>query len=97
MAETSVPVQPASPAPTAAPIQVKLVSVPDGANIPGVAPGAVQLQAFALYDDQGRAIAPMTEATGQAIVRLLATLVRIHADQFGGLVPSDETGLSGQG
>jgi hypothetical protein len=93
MAETSLQVQPAGTtgggAPPA-PLPMKMVLSSDGT--------ATVLQAVALFDDQGRAVLPMTEATGQQIVRLLTQLVTMTAVSTGGFLPSDDAaGLSNTG
>ena len=85
MGETQIPVQPATAQGAAppAPTELKMVAVPDasGTNTQGVT----------LFDDQGRAINPMSEATGQKIVQLLSQLVTILSISSGALVPSDDT------
>lgn len=92
MAETSIQVQPATAQGQAAPapLPIKMFLVEDGTN--------TQVQAMCLTDDQGRAYQPMTEATGQQIVRLLTQLVSMMAVSTGGLLPSDDAaGLSNSG
>ena len=90
MSETNIQVQPAATQGIAAPAPqaLKMVAMPDG----------TLAQVFILFDDQGRALAPMTEATGQQIVRLLTQLFSMTAVSTGGLVPSDDAaGLSNPG
>ena len=93
MAETSVPVQPAGTTQAGAapaPLQLKMVAPSDGSG--------TQTQGVTLFDDQGRSVQPMTEATGQQIVRLLTQLVAMTAVATGGLVPSDDAaGISNTG
>lgn len=84
--ETQVPVQPATTQGAAPPppTELKMVAVPDASG--------TQTQGVTLFDDQGRAIYPMTEATGQKIVQLLSQLVSIMSISTGaGFVPSDDT------
>jgi hypothetical protein len=84
MAETSIPVQPAAAAgalPPAA-LPLKLVAPSDGSS--------TVIQAVTLFDDQGRALQPMSEATGQRIVQLLTALVAATLQSTGGLLPSDD-------
>ena len=84
MAETSIPVQPAAaqgavPPP---PLPLKMVQASDSSG--------TEIQAVCLFDDQGRAMYPMTEATGQRIVQLLSQLVSMTAQYNGALLPSDD-------
>lgn len=88
MAETQIPVQPATTQGVAppAPAQLKMVAVPDASG--------TETQGVTLFDDQGRAVRVMSEETGQRIVQLLSQLVSIMANATGaGLVPSDDTTL----
>ena len=84
MAEGQLPVSPAQvqtqPAP--APLNVKVFVTPDASGAP------VDIQAVSLVDDIGNAYKPMSEATGRAIVQLLAQLLQQNADNGQGLVPS---------
>ena len=84
MAETSIPVQPAAAqgAVPAAPLPLKMVQPSDASG--------TEIQAVALFDDQGRSVYPLTEATGQRIVQLLSQLVSLQAQANGALLPSDD-------
>jgi hypothetical protein len=84
MAETSIPVQPAAAqgAIPAAPLPLKMVQPSDASG--------TEIQAVSLFDDQGRAVYPLTEATGQKIVQLLSQLVSLQAQATGALLPSDD-------
>ena len=88
MAETTIQVQPAATAqvPAPAPLPLKMFIVSDGQGQGGQA----LLQGIAIVDDQGRAQVPMTEATGQAIVKLLNQLLRVTVEANGGFYPTDE-------
>lgn len=85
MAETSIAVQPVGQQgpPAAAPLPLKLVQVPDGSG--------TATQGVTLFDDQGRALVPLSEATGQLIVKLLSQLVAQGAQAGNGLLPADDT------
>ena len=92
MAETSLPIQPAATTAGAPPPAqpIKMVAPSDGSG--------TEIQAVCLFDDQGRAVLPLTEATGQQIVRLLTQLVNQGAVATGGFVASDDAaGLSNPG
>ena len=84
MAEGLIPVQPAQvqtqPAP--APMNVKVFVVTDGTGSP------VDIQAVSQVDDYGNSYKPISEATGRAIIQLLAQLLQQNADNGQGLVPS---------
>ncbi len=95
MAEISIPVQPAGSAVPGAipppPLQLKMFSAVDSSG------NAVLIQGMCLVDDQGRPYVPLTEATGQQMVKLLGHLIRTIVDNGqGGMYPPDECGLSGQ-
>ena len=87
MAETTTAVQPVATqgGPPPAPLQLKMFAVGD----PNV--GQALVQAVALVDDQGRALAPMSETTGKEIVGLLRSLIRAVVDSGNGqgLYPPD--------
>jgi hypothetical protein len=91
MAETSIQVQPAATTTgTPAPQPIKMAVASDGSG--------TEIQAVCLFDDQGRAVLPMTEATGQQIVRLLTQLLNQGAVATGGFLASDDAaGLSNPG
>ena len=94
MAETSISIQPATaPGPQAAPLQLKMFTVPDAiGGQTGLPPTMQAVQAMCLVDDQGRAYVPMTEATGRKLVRLLDQLCRIESFAYGVLYTPDNTG-----
>lgn len=89
MADTSIPVQPATVqgATAPAPLPLAMVAVPSGASM-------VLQQIVTLADDQGDTFVPMTEQTGKQI---LGVLVRIHnllANANGALRIDDSFGQS---
>ena len=89
MADSSLPVQPASPAPVSAPAQVKVFT------LPGPGGTTVLAQAVAIVDDQGRLVAPLTESTGQALLEAIVNLTQVLVDQGqGALMPSSRSGVS---
>lgn len=96
MAETSIPVQPAaSGAPVAQPLQLKMITALDGLGGQAGPLGMVAIQAMCLVDDQGRIYQPMTEATGQQIVRLLGQLIKTTVEQGqGGFYPQEENAFA---
>lgn len=82
MADTSIAVQPASPAPSAAPVQLELASIVNAAG------QQVLLQVMSPADEQGRPIVFMSEATGQDILQALKELNAMFAVFSGQLSPS---------
>lgn len=82
MADSAVPIQPATPTTAVAPIGIRTFTVTDSnGNI-------LQLQGFAVVDDQNRSFVPMSESTGQAIVAAIKELHTAFALANGGVGPT---------
>ena len=82
MADQVVPVTPATQAPVATPIPLRMANSPNdgGTN--------VVTQAVFLVNDLGRVVTPMTEETGQDILQALKALHTCLANFTGDLAPS---------
>ena len=82
MADTTIAVQPASAAPTAAPVQFELAQIVNSA-------GQLSLvQAVTLLDELGRPFEPLSEETGQEILRAIKELSSMFASANGLLAPN---------
>ena len=83
MADDKISVQPASPAPAAPPVGVKVLTVPSGDGV-----SQVVIQAVCLLNEFGRPVTPMSEATGQDLLAAIKALTAALTANAEGLTPS---------
>lgn len=82
MADQVVPVTPATQAPAATPVPLRMANSPNDSGV------SVVTQAVYLVNDQGRVMTPMTEETGQDILAAIKELHTCLARFTGDLAPS---------
>ena len=93
MGESAIGVQAAAGAPpAAAPLQLKLFTVPAVDPNTGAAV-LVAVQAMCLVDDQGRAYQALTEVTGRKLLAVLDRLAQIESQERGQLYTSALAGV----
>lgn len=82
MADQQISVQPASPAPATAAVQVKVFSAVD------LTGAQTLIQAMAVVDETGRPLVLMTDKTGQDLLQAIKDLHQAIVDQGqGGFAP----------